>query len=185
MCPMVASCVEIEGVGGDRVLRQRLQRQRRDELLRRVGHHDAHLGAGLDQRAHQLRRLVRRDAARDADDDASPLQGPCVQRNTDAVSAPSATAAAPRARRKTRQAGAPTSPSTRRRRRRRARPGPRRSAARRAARPGRVPSDGPDAARRFDDRRRARRHQPLTSDRRAADQVSSSPNCVVKSARSF
>ena len=72
MWPMVASCVRSNVSVRHRVLRQRLQRQRRDELLRRLGHHHAHLGAGFDERAHQLGRLVGRDAARDSDDDAPP-----------------------------------------------------------------------------------------------------------------
>ena len=46
--------------------RQRLERQRRDELLRAGGHHDLHVRAALREAARELGALVRGDAARDA-----------------------------------------------------------------------------------------------------------------------
>ena len=46
----------------------RLHRGRRDEMTRRLGHHDLHLDVLLDQQAHQFRRLVGRDTAGDAQD---------------------------------------------------------------------------------------------------------------------
>ncbi len=49
--------------------RQRLERHRADELLRARGHRDLDVRARLVEQADQLGGLVRRDAARDADDD--------------------------------------------------------------------------------------------------------------------
>ena len=60
-------------VGQHRTAGERLERHRRDELRRRVGHHDVDGDAFLDQQARQFRRLVRGDAAGDAQHDA--LQG--------------------------------------------------------------------------------------------------------------
>ncbi len=59
----------IPQVGPDALPGQRLQGRRAHESRRRLGHDHAHLGAGLREQAHQLRGLVRRDAAGDADDD--------------------------------------------------------------------------------------------------------------------
>jgi hypothetical protein len=50
--------------------RQRLHRQGRDEMRRRVRHDDPHARARLDEQPAELRRLVGRDPARDAQDDA-------------------------------------------------------------------------------------------------------------------
>jgi len=50
-----------------------LQRRRRDEATRRLGHDDAHVGAGLDEKARQLGRLVGGDSA--GDPEQNPLSG--------------------------------------------------------------------------------------------------------------
>ncbi len=57
-----------------RVARQRLEGGRTDEVQGRRGHHHPHLGAGVLQPAHQLGRLVGRDAAGDAQQDALTLE---------------------------------------------------------------------------------------------------------------
>ena len=53
-----------------RLARERAGRQRRDEFLRRLGHHDAHRGAALLQAPDQVERLVGGDAAADDEQDA-------------------------------------------------------------------------------------------------------------------
>ena len=50
--------------------RQRLERERRDELLRAGGHHDLHLRATILQSAREFGALVGGDAARHAEQDA-------------------------------------------------------------------------------------------------------------------
>ena len=60
----------VEQIGEDMVGGQRADRQRRDELLRRLGHHGAHRGAALAQPADQVERLVGGDAAADDQQDA-------------------------------------------------------------------------------------------------------------------
>ena len=49
--------------------RERLERQRRDELLRVGGHHHAHVVLLLGQQARQIRRLVCGDGASDPEND--------------------------------------------------------------------------------------------------------------------
>ena len=61
--------VPLAGVDG--AVRQRLQRHRGDEVLGRLGHHDLHRRAGLDQLARQLGGLVAGDAARQAEHDVA------------------------------------------------------------------------------------------------------------------
>ncbi len=56
-----------------RLAGERLQRRRRDEATRRLGHDDAHVGAGLDEKARQLGRLVGGDSA--GDPEQNPLSG--------------------------------------------------------------------------------------------------------------
>ena len=52
---------------------ERLQRRRRNEATAGFGHDDAHVGAGLDEKARQLRRLVGGDPA--GDPEQNPLSG--------------------------------------------------------------------------------------------------------------
>ena len=63
----------VEQLGEDVVGGQRADRQRRDEMLRSVGHDGAHRGAALAQPADQVERLVGGDAA--ADDQQNALAG--------------------------------------------------------------------------------------------------------------
>jgi hypothetical protein len=65
---------DIPQAGAHRLAGQRLQGERGDELLRAFGHHHAHLRAGLLQAPRQVRCLVGRDAAGDAQQDALPGQ---------------------------------------------------------------------------------------------------------------
>jgi hypothetical protein len=60
--------------GAHRLAGQRLEGQRRDELLRALGHHHAHLRAGVLQAPGQVRGLVGRDAAGHAQQDPLPGQ---------------------------------------------------------------------------------------------------------------
>ena len=55
--------------GKNRTPAERLHRHRRDELRGRLGHHDLHCRAGLDQRAAQLGAFVAGDAAGQAQHD--------------------------------------------------------------------------------------------------------------------
>ena len=55
-------------VGKHRLAGQTLHRGRRDEMASRLGHDDLHLNVLLDQQTQQLRRLVGRDTAGDAQD---------------------------------------------------------------------------------------------------------------------
>ena len=57
-------------VGAYRPARERLEGERRDELLRARAHHDLHFGAPLTQATHDFGALVRSDAARHAEQDA-------------------------------------------------------------------------------------------------------------------
>ena len=54
---------------------ERLERHRRDEARRRLGHHDVDDDAVLDEQARELGRLVRGDAAGHAEDDARERAG--------------------------------------------------------------------------------------------------------------
>ncbi len=65
--------VRIEQIGEDALAGQRAGRQRRDELLRRLRHRDAHAQAALAQPPDQVERLVGRDAAADDEQDALAL----------------------------------------------------------------------------------------------------------------
>ena len=65
---------EAEGVRRHRVARQRLQRQRRDELLRARGHDDLHPRVSPDEQAHRLARLVAGDAAAQREHDRAFLE---------------------------------------------------------------------------------------------------------------
>ena len=60
----------IEQVGVDALMRQRAGRQRRDELLRRLGQHAADIDVPLLQPPDQVQRLVGGDAAADDQGDA-------------------------------------------------------------------------------------------------------------------
>ena len=60
-----------------RLAAQRLGRQRRDELLGRGGHRDAHRRAAFAQAANQVERLVGRDAAADDQQDAGARECLC------------------------------------------------------------------------------------------------------------
>ena len=66
-----------EQVGADRLAAERLGRQRRDELLRRCGHGDAHRRAALAQPANQVERLIGRDAAANDQQDARARESLC------------------------------------------------------------------------------------------------------------
>ena len=72
----LALVVEVEQVGEHALVAERADRQRRDELLRRPGHHRAHGDAALAQAADQLEALVGGDAAADDQHDA-PAGGDC------------------------------------------------------------------------------------------------------------
>ena len=56
-------------VGEDRLAGQRLHGRRRDEAAGGLGHHHLHVGAVLDQQAHEFGGLVGGDAAGDAEHD--------------------------------------------------------------------------------------------------------------------
>ncbi len=60
-------------IGVHRLAGERLKRRRCDEAAGRLGHHDAHVGAGLDEKARQLGRLVGGDSA--GDPEQNPLSG--------------------------------------------------------------------------------------------------------------
>ena len=62
--------------GAHRLPGQGLETQRRDELLRTVGHGHLHVGAGVAQAAHQLQRFVGGDAAADAQQQLLSVQRP-------------------------------------------------------------------------------------------------------------
>ncbi len=88
----------------DRPVGQRLHRHRRDEMLRRLGHHHLHGGAFLDQGAAQFGRLVAGDAAGEAQDDmfaSKIIHG--AQCNSASVVTPAARTAMPRSRRTVRR----------------------------------------------------------------------------------
>jgi hypothetical protein len=72
--PDLRFAIEIEELGVHRVAGQRLEGQLADELGRGAGHDHPHLGARLDEEPAELRRLVGRDAAGDAEDDALALE---------------------------------------------------------------------------------------------------------------
>ena len=55
----------VEQVGMDPLMRKRACRQRRDELLRGLGQHAAHLDMALLEPADQVQRLVGGDTAAD------------------------------------------------------------------------------------------------------------------------
>ncbi len=61
----------IEQIRERALARDRAHRHRRDELLRGLGHHDAHRDAALAQPADQVERLVGRDPAGDDEQDAA------------------------------------------------------------------------------------------------------------------
>ncbi len=63
----VAGRTRVPGAGVDVPAGERLHRHWRDELLCSLGHHDLHRGAGLDQFARQVSRLVAGDAAAQAE----------------------------------------------------------------------------------------------------------------------
>ena len=69
----LALVVEIEQLGEDAIVAERADRERRDELLRRPGHHHAHGDAALAQPPDQVEALVGGDAA--ADDQQHPMAG--------------------------------------------------------------------------------------------------------------
>ena len=71
MCAMLFGFARVPLARVDGAVRERLQRHGGDELLGRLGHHDLHGGAGLDQRARQLGGLVAGDAARQAEHDVA------------------------------------------------------------------------------------------------------------------
>ncbi len=62
-------------IGGDRMAREGSKCGRADELGCRRGHDDAHIGAGLDQPASQICRLVGSDATGNAENDPTPGEG--------------------------------------------------------------------------------------------------------------
>ena len=66
----LALVVEVEQLGEHALVAERTDRQRRDELLRRLGHHRAHADPGLAQAADQLQALVGGNAATDDQHDA-------------------------------------------------------------------------------------------------------------------
>ena len=66
----LALVVEVEQLGEDAIVAERADRQRRDELLRRLGHDRTHGDAALAQAADQLEALVGGDAAADDEHDA-------------------------------------------------------------------------------------------------------------------
>ena len=57
-------------VGVHRLAGERLKRRRRYEAAGCLGHHDAHVRAGLDEKARQLSRLVGGDSAGDPEQNA-------------------------------------------------------------------------------------------------------------------
>ena len=59
----------IPQVGAHGLARHRLERERSDELLRTARHHDLHIRATLDEASYEIRALVSRDAAGDAEED--------------------------------------------------------------------------------------------------------------------
>ena len=61
----LAFAVEVEQVGQHEIVRQRADRQRRHELLRRLGHDGAHAEPALAQAADQIQAFVGGDAAAD------------------------------------------------------------------------------------------------------------------------
>ena len=67
--------LEIPQRGIDRVLAQRGERHRGDELLPALGHHASHRTARLADQPDELARLVRRDAAADHEQDAQAFTG--------------------------------------------------------------------------------------------------------------
>ena len=65
----LALVVEIKQVGEHALVGQRCNRQRRDELLRRLCHHRAHAEATLARPTDQVETFVGRDAAADDEQD--------------------------------------------------------------------------------------------------------------------
>ena len=68
--PTSNSLLRVEQVGERMLAGERADRQRRDELLRRLRQDHAHRGAALAQPADQVERFVGRDAAADDEQDA-------------------------------------------------------------------------------------------------------------------
>ena len=66
---------QVEELAPHRVARQRLHRERRDELRRGLGEDHPHVGARLDQQAAELGRLVGGDAAGHPQDDPAAIRG--------------------------------------------------------------------------------------------------------------
>ena len=71
----LALVVEIEQLGEHAVPRERADRQRGDELLRRPGHHRTHRDSALAQAADEFQAFVGGDAT--ADDQHDALGGDC------------------------------------------------------------------------------------------------------------
>ena len=61
----VELALRIEQVGEDAFAGKRADRERRDELLRRLGHDAAHREAALPQAANEVERFIGRDPAAD------------------------------------------------------------------------------------------------------------------------
>jgi len=59
----------VPGSRDHRIARERLHRERSDEVARMRRHHDVNFGAALHEQAREVRRLEGRDASRDAEDD--------------------------------------------------------------------------------------------------------------------
>ena len=66
----------VEPVGGDRVVRQGFESERRHEARCLGRHHHPHLRASVGQEPNDLDRLVPGDPTADPDDDAASLQAP-------------------------------------------------------------------------------------------------------------
>ena len=79
MCPISASLPRSNSSRATGRARQRLHRQRGDELGRGLGHHHPHGRAGLDQQAAELGRLVGGDPPGDPQDDAPPAERAAAQ----------------------------------------------------------------------------------------------------------
>ena len=76
MCPIAFVGAGVPQVRQHGPPGQRLERQRRDESGCGIGHHHVHRDSRLHEQARQLRGLVRRDAARDAQHDAARAGAP-------------------------------------------------------------------------------------------------------------
>ncbi len=64
--------VAIEEIGEHAAAAERARRERRDELLRRPGHHDSHRCSALAEPADQVERFVRGDPSRNNQKDRCP-----------------------------------------------------------------------------------------------------------------